>query len=503
MTSPLIKVSGLSKAFGPTQALTDMQLDGRAGEIHAVMGENGAGKSTLMKILSGVHRLDSGDIRLDGKPVSFATPRDAQDAGISTIFQEFSLLPNLSVQENLFLGKRGLTTSAQRIRCLEVLTRLKLNVPPERVVDALSVGEQQMVEIAKGVLADARVFIFDEPTAALAAQEVETLFDLIRQLAREGRTVFYVSHRMPEIFTICDRITVMKDGQYVTTFKTRETTHDAVVESMVGRPLEELFAPRATRTGDVLLQADGLRGDDVTTPLSLSLRAGEIVGLSGLEGQGQQDILRLLAGFVPARGGTLRLGAEKVERHDARRRIARGLGFVPENRKDDGLFPSLSILANMETGRAAPRSVGTWFARPRAAVTEVMRRLAVKAEAPEQNVMQLSGGNQQKVVLGRWLVAGTRVLLCEEPTRGVDVGAKREIYLRLRDFAEKGGTVFVSSREMPELIGLCDRILVVREGAISSEMAANDATEATLLAAAIPGQDTLSQPAPKETEHPA
>ncbi|MZR14344.1 ATP-binding cassette domain-containing protein [Maritimibacter sp. DP07] len=487
-TTKTILVTDLYKTFGSTQALADMRLEGRAGEIHAVMGENGAGKSTLMKVLSGVHRLDSGNIELEGRSVSFATPRAAQEAGISTIFQEFSLLPNLSVMENLFLGKHDLPSSAQRARSVELLGRLNLDFPPERVVESLSVGQQQLIEIAKGLLSDAKVFIFDEPTAALAAQEVETLFGLIRDLAAAGKTVFYVSHRMPEVFALCDRITVMKDGRYVTTFDTTDTDHDEVVESMVGRPLEELFAPRAKKIGHCLLHADELQGDRLSAPLSLELHAGEIVGLSGLEGQGQQDLMRLLAGFTPAKGGTLCLRDSRVEQQNARRRIAMGLGFVPEGRKDDGLFPSLSILANMETGSAAPRHVGAWFKEPRALVADVMRRLAVKAEGVDQNVMQLSGGNQQKVVLGRWLAAGSRVLLCEEPTRGVDVGAKREIYQRLRDFAETGGTVLVSSCEMPELIGLCDRILVMREGRIATEMPATLATETNLLAAAIPGQ---------------
>ncbi|MBR9652710.1 sugar ABC transporter ATP-binding protein [Thalassovita aquimarina] len=490
---PTIEVTNLSKAFGSTQALSAMLLTGLPGEVHAVMGENGAGKSTLMKVLSGVHRADTGEVRLNGAPVSFHTPRDAQEAGISTIFQEFSLLRNLSVQENLFLGKNGIPAREQRARCQEVLARLGLNIRPETAVEALSVGEQQMVEIAKGLLADAKVFIFDEPTAALAAQEVETLFDLIRRLATEGCTIFYVSHRIPEIFAICDRITVMKDGCYVTTLTTAATDHDEVVEAMVGRPLEELFAPRATQLGQRLLHADQLEGDDLPAPVSLTLHAGEIVGLSGLEGQGQQALMRLLAGFAPATGGALRLGADQVDQLDARRRISLGLGFVPESRKDDGLFPSLSILANMETGSVAPRGLSAWFTKPRAAVEAVMRDLSVKAEDPYQNVMQLSGGNQQKVVLGRWLVAGTRVLLCEEPTRGVDVGAKREIYLRLREFAANGGTVFVSSREMPELIGLCDRIVVIREGRLATEMPATEATEINLLAAAIPGQEDAAR----------
>ncbi len=493
--SPLIAVDDLSKSFGAVQALKSMRLVGHAGKVHAVMGENGAGKSTLMKLLSGVFRPDSGTIRLSGEPVSFHHPRDAQHAGISTIFQEFSLLPNLSVAENLFLGReveqgRALSVRAVRQRTQQALAALDLRIDPDRRVGSLSVGQQQMVEIAKGMLADASVFIFDEPTAALASHEVETLFALIRRLSAQGKCVFYISHRLSEVFAICDDVTIMKDGAFVRCVATAETSVDEVIQGMVGRPIEELFEPRAEVLGPALLRADALVGDRVPTPLSLEVHEGEIVGIAGLEGQGQQELMRLIAGFNPARAGTLELAGTPIANHSARQRMAAGIGFVPESRKDDGLFLSLDIGANMATAAIARRTFLSWVPRLGARVADVMQRLAVKAPDARTPVIDLSGGNQQKVVLGRWLLAGAKVLLCEEPTRGVDVGAKREIYRQLREFARDGRGILVTSRELPELIGLCDRLLVIRGGAIVAEIDARDATEDALLRAALPAVES-------------
>ncbi|MEQ9573709.1 MAG: sugar ABC transporter ATP-binding protein [Nitratireductor sp.] len=490
-TAPLIEVESLSKSFGAVRALQDMALSGYAGKVHAVMGENGAGKSTLMKLLSGVFRPDSGSIRLRGAEMAFHHPRDAQKAGISTIFQEFSLLPNLSVAENLFLGRerqdgRRLGAAEIRRRTREALAALDLRIDPDWRVGSLSVGPQQKVEIAKGVLADASVFIFDEPTAALASHEVETLFALIRRLAGNGKVIFYISHRLSEIFAICDDITIMKDGRFVRTVVTVETDVDEVIQGMVGRPIEELFEPRAETLGPVLLKAEALVGEAAPKPLSLELRAGEIVGIAGLEGQGQQELMRLIAGFAPARAGVLTLADRRVEGLSARRRMAAGIGFVPENRKDDGLFLSLDIGANMATAEIARRRLFGWVPGMGTRTAEIMRQLAVKAPDARTPVVDLSGGNQQKVVLGRWLMAGARVLLCEEPTRGVDVGAKREIYRQLRNFAGQGRGVLVTSRELPELIGLCDRLLVIRDGELVAETMAHEASEDDLLRSALP-----------------
>ena len=487
-----VRVEGLSKSFGPVQALQDMQLVGLPGKIHAVIGENGAGKSTLMKLLSGVIRPDAGTIRLDGEVVSFHHPRDAQRAGVSTIFQEFSLLPNLSVAENLFLGRdeengKLLSKQVKRDRTHDALQALGLNIDPDRRVGSLGVGQQQMIEIAKGVLADASVFIFDEPTAALASQEVEMLFALIRKLAGEGKTAFYVSHRLAEVFALSDDITILKDGKFVRCVPTAQTSVDEVIQGMVGRPIEELFEPRAERIGPVLLEAKGLKSERVRKPLDIEIHEGEIVGIAGLEAQGQQELMRLLAGFDPATVGSLRLGDDaSMARYDAGKRMAAGIGFVPESRKDDGLFPSLDIGANLASASIARRGLFSWVPGFAPAIADVMARLAVKASSAHALVTELSGGNQQKVVLGRWLLAGARVLLCEEPTRGVDIGAKKEIYRQLREFADQGHGILVTSRELPELIGLCDRLLVIRDGEIVGDRPAEGATEDSLLRAALP-----------------
>ncbi len=480
---PVISVSGLTKRFGATVALADMRLEGREGEIHALMGENGAGKSTLIKVLAGVHRPDAGTIRLEGRVIAPADPRAARAAGISTIFQEFSLLPNLSIEENFFLGATPVPRGERRARARAALQRLGLDLDPGRAVAGLSVGQQQMLEIGKGLLAEARVFVFDEPTAALAAHEVDVLFDLIRGLAAEGKAVLYVSHRLNEVFALCDTITVMKDGAYVTTLARGETTQDAIIEAMVGRPLADFFPPRG-RPGGPLLVSSGLGGRHLA---DLTLHEGEILGVAGLEGQGQQELMRRLAGFAEAKGGSLTLGGARIEHLGARGRMARGLGFVPEDRKADGLFPSQDVHANLEIAATARRPFLGRARRLSKPVAGTIKRLGVKAASARQGVSDLSGGNQQKVVLGRWLIAGARVLLCEEPTRGVDIGAKRDIYDALRDFAAGGGGVLVTSRELTELIGLCDRIVVIRDGALVHDCPGEGATEDDLLRRALPG----------------
>ncbi|MCY4259083.1 MAG: sugar ABC transporter ATP-binding protein, partial [Rhodobacteraceae bacterium] len=333
MTRP-VEVRRLSKRFGTTRALIDMNLIGTPGQVHAVVGENGAGKSTLMKILSGVYKPDSGTLSIAGKPVEFSHPRDAQNAGISTIFQEFSLLPNLSVSENLLLGRehkngRSLTGRDAERRAHDALTTLNLQIDPRRRVGSLGVGAQQMVEIAKGILTDASIFIFDEPTAALAAREVTTLFELIRRLASEQKVIFYISHRLSEIFTICDDVTVMKDGRLVERLDVGDASIDAVISAMVGRTLEKFFEPRNASPGEPLLVVDDLASEALPGPCSFSIRSGEIVGLAGLEGQGQSELMQLLAGFDHAISGRMSIAGQSVQAKAFQAAVAPGLGLFP------------------------------------------------------------------------------------------------------------------------------------------------------------------------------
>ncbi len=492
-----IAVRGLSKRFGSTAALSDVSLIGRAGSIHAITGENGAGKSTLMKLLAGVHRPDAGQILVNGQPTVLHGPMAARHAGISTVFQELTVLPNLSVGENLMLGREprrfGLLDRARMLdEARAVLARIGIELDPRRACDSLSVGEQQLVEIAKGVSADAGVFIFDEPTAALNRAEVDKLETLLHGLKAQHKLVFYISHRLDEIFRLCDTVTVLKDGCWVATEPAAALDTEQLITLMVGRPLQALFPPRRqTPAGAVALDVHSLTPARGAPALSFQLRRGEIVGLGGLEGQGQREIVRSLA-------GVLKPHASEMHKTDAQgtpqrfdpaegvvHAVARGVGLVPEDRKLEGLYLDLPIADNVGLGRL--RGLGLWRRAPRslAAVQRAAERMQLHARDLAQPVGALSGGNQQKVMLGRWLVAGVDTLLIEQPTRGVDVGAKAEIYALLREFVDGGGTVLAVSSDLPELIGLCDRILMVRGGAIVGDVPACDATEETLLALAL------------------
>lgn len=492
----LVEMSGISKAFGGNAVLKDVSLDLYPGTVLALMGENGAGKSTLMKILAGVHTPDKGKISLKGAEVRFGSPRSALDAGISTVFQELSLLPNLTIAENMFLGREHLTADGrvdyQRINSEagKALAELGLSLNPKTLVSELSIAERQFVEIAHGIKANASVFILDEPTAALNAADVEVLNHHIRRLKGEGKAIVYISHRMDEIFAICDVVTVLKDGALVGTKSLAEMTPQSLIGMMVGRQLEDLFPERSSPRGEQLMAIENLRLGEGTEPINLSLHRGEIVALAGLEGQGQQSILRSVIGEWSPKSGrvTLKQGSYElpVSRNSGVRYLqAMGVGFIPEDRKEDGLFLGLSITHNISAALYSFSSELKPAANYKVLVSNIMDRLRIKATGQNLPAGKLSGGNQQKVLLGRYLAAGMKVLLVEEPTRGVDIGAKSEIYKMLRGFADNGGTVLVLSRETVELIGLCDRICVVHANSIVAEMQASDATEHAILAAAL------------------
>jgi ribose transport system ATP-binding protein len=492
----LVEMSGISKAFGGNAVLKDVSLDLFPGTVLALMGENGAGKSTLMKILAGVHTPDKGQISLKGVQVRFGSPRSALDAGISTVFQELSLLPNLTIAENMFLGREYLTADGRvdynRINSEagKALTELGLSLNPKTLVSELSIAERQFVEIAHGIKANASVFILDEPTAALNAADVEMLNRHIRRLKGEGKAIVYISHRMDEIFAICDMVTVLKDGVLVGTKSLADMTPQSLIGMMVGRQLEDLFPARSTTKGEQVLAIENLRLAEGTEPINLSLHRGEIVALAGLEGQGQQAILRSVIGEWSPKSGRVMLQKGTYELPVSRNSGVRylqvmGVGFIPEDRKEDGLFLGLSLTHNISAALYSFSSEIRPAVNYRRLVDEMMDRLRIKAAGQGIAAGKLSGGNQQKVLLGRYLAAGMKVLLVEEPTRGVDIGAKSEIYKMLREFAANGGAVLVLSRETVELIGLCDRICVVHANAIVAEMQATDATEHSILAAAL------------------
>ncbi len=493
----LLEVVDIAKSFGPVQALRGVSLALKPGSVHAVLGENGAGKSTLMKIISGVFPASSGTIRIDGQPVHWHRAEQARAAGVSTIFQEFILLPNLSVAENLFLGRElrtplGLVDRRrQREESRRILARVGLDLDPDLLTGRLRVAEQQMVEIAKGVMRDARIFVFDEPTAALGNREAARLFDLIRQLQREGKGILYISHRLPELFELCDEVTVLKDGQFAGHFAMGETNATELVTTMVGRTLDQLFPPHRTGgAGETVLELRDLRTPGVTGPVNLGIGRHEIVGLAGLEGQGQIGVTRsIFEGHAPETGEILFEGRPLGHAGPAGG-VAAGIGLIPEDRKADGLFLPLSVARNISVGLLSGKGLAQPASVPADDIAAQIGRLRIRLRSAAQTIGELSGGNQQKALLARWLVRGVKLLICEEPTRGVDIGAKSEIYAILRELADSGVPVLITSRELPELIGLCDRIVVVRDGATVGSFPGGTTTEEEIMAAAIGGERT-------------
>lgn len=492
---PLVELRSVSKSFGQNSALKSVSLIGWPGSIHAVTGENGAGKSTLMKLLAGVHQPDSGEILLQGRRAALGTPAKARRAGVSTVFQELTILPNLTVAENLCLGReltRGglLNLRALRHEAMLVLQRTGIGLGPDRLCSTLSVGEQQLLEIAKGLHSEADIFIFDEPTAPLNRAEVDHLESLLRALKEQGKLVFYISHRLEEIFRFCDTVTVLKDGAHVATQPIGSLTPDALVALMVGRELEALFPERPAHIpGKPALQVEQLTATPHSPAVSFTLHRGEIVGIAGLEGQGQREIIRCLAGAQEPSGGSVRVSADDgrldtVAPGSVAAAVRSGVALLPEDRKGEGLYLDLSIEDNIWLGPL--RQTPLWRRAPRD--PELVRQLAERMglRTPSgQPVGSLSGGNQQKAMLGRWLAANVQILLVEQPTRGVDVGAKAEIYELLRRFTAEGGAILAVSGDLPELIGLCDRILVVRGGAIVADVPGHSATEELLLGHAL------------------
>jgi len=488
-----LEVEGVEKSFGRVRALAGVDLTVRSGEVHGLIGENGAGKSTLMKVIGGVVQPDRGSIRLDGREIRPATPLEASRAGIGFVHQELALLPQLSVADNLFLGNevtKGplLDRRAMRRRAAEALRELGADVDPGTRVAGLSVATRQLVEIARVLLRDLRIVIFDEPTAALSPSEAEHLFGVIRRLAEQGRAIIYISHRLTEIEELAENVTVLKDGRHVATRPARELDVDEMVRLMVGRDQEDLFPPQAAApASEPVLSVRGMIDPPRVRGFDLELRQGELVGLFGLDGHGQDEVLACLAGDRRPVVGELTLFGRRHRWGDLRGAIAAGVGHVPEDRKAQGLLLELDGVQNISLAslsKLAPRGV-VERDRERRTAREAADRAGVAGEL-ENPVGTLSGGNQQKVVLARWLAAGARVLLLNQPTRGVDVGSKAEIYALLRRWCDEGGAALVVSREILELLGLCDRTLVMSRGKLAGA-APENATEDQVLAMAVGG----------------
>jgi ribose transport system ATP-binding protein len=473
-------MKGISKHFAGVHALRDVSFDCRAGEVHALAGENGAGKSTLIKILSGVHRPDAGEILLDGRLVHFSHPVDALRAGISVIYQEFSLLPERTVAQNIFLGReplrRGLVDAqAMRAETRAVLARFDAaaSIDPDALVADLDVARQQMVEIAKAISLDAKVVVMDEPTAALNEQECDILFRTVEQIRAHGAAVIYITHRMREVTRLADRVTVLKDGEVAAHFPDVPAP-DRIVRAMVGRDIADFYAPPATaeEVGDVVLAVRGLAGPGLHD-ISFDLRAGEIVGFAGLQGAGRAALAMTLYGQRAMTAGEVRLDGAPVAFAAPRDAIRAGIGLLPGDRKSEALVLMQSVRDNgMLTARAFAPPSGSYRANARidlAGMDKLLDRIEVRAPSYDSEIRLLSGGNQQKAVVARWLALRPRVLIFIEPTRGIDVNAKAGIYHLMRDLARGGTAIMMISSDLPEVIGAADRILVMRAGTISAE----------------------------------
>lgn len=490
-----ISMENIYKAFGTNQVLTGVDFELIDGEVHALMGENGAGKSTLMNVLTGLHSLDKGSIIIDGKETYFASPKEAERAGITFIHQELNIWPEMTVLDNLFIGKELksafglLKTKEMKTLAKEQFDKLAVSIPLDKEAGACSVGEQQMIEIAKALMTDAKIIIMDEPTAALTEREIEKLFQVIASLKKDGVSIVYISHRMEEIFAICDRITVMRDGKTVATKAIPETSFDEVVKKMVGRELTDRFPARDSKIGETVLEVKGISKAGVFQNVSFSVRSGEIVGFSGLMGAGRTEIMRAIFGLDKLDLGEIWLNGERAVIKKPEQAVRLGIGFITEDRKDEGLILDFSIKENMVLPTLysfAPKGIINEKSELDF-VNMLIKRLTVKTQSAETRVGNLSGGNQQKVVIAKWVGIGPKVLILDEPTRGVDVGAKREIYQLMNELTSRGVAIIMVSSELPEVLGMSDRILVVHEGKISGELAKAEATQEKIMTLATGG----------------
>lgn len=504
---PILELTHISKSFPGVQALSDAQFEVHPGEVHALLGENGAGKSTLIKIISGLYKPDSGEIRLEGKPVVFNNPREAQLAGVATIYQELSLYPELSVAENIFMGHapRGplgtVDWREMRKRSLEILASLNIHdLDVNAKVGTMTVGKRQRVEIAKALSMNARILIMDEPTAALTEADVERLFEIVRLLRERNVSIIYISHRLEEVFMLADRVTVLRDGHYVGTKPVSETREDELISMMVGRTIDNLFPKLSVPVGEPVLQIENLSRKPDTRNVSLTVHAGEIVGVAGLVGSGRSELAQVIFGMYPAESGTIRIDGKAVTIKNPRQAMSLGVAYVPEDRGTQGLVRQMNVRENVSMSilRALVKNMFVDRKAERSLAERMINQLGIRAYSPEQVVNKLSGGNQQKVVVSKWLATNPRVLIMDEPTRGIDVGAKAEIHKLLSQLAQQGMAILMISSDLPEIMGMSDRILVMRGGTVVAEYKRGQATQemiATAMMSDIPVEPvTARQP---------
>ena len=491
-----IAMRGIHKAFGANRVLRGVDFELHEGEVHALMGENGAGKSTLMNILTGLHKKDEGQILIDGKETYFQNPKEAEQNGVTFIHQELNVWPEMTVLENLFIGKElktplgFLKTKEMKALAKKQFEKLAVTIPLDQEAGLCSVGQQQMIEIAKALMTNAKVIIMDEPTAALTEREIQKLFDVINALRKQGVSIVYISHRMEEIFAICDSITVMRDGQTVDKKPIPETSFDDVVRKMVGRELTDRFPARTSPKGDVVFEAKGLERKGAFQDVHFSVRSGEIVGVAGLMGAGRTEIMRAIFGLDPLEKGEIILNGKRVSITKPDQAIKLGLGFITEDRKTEGLVLDFSIRENIALPSLFSFSPKGFIEQKseQQFVDLLIKRLTIKTESSETSAGNLSGGNQQKVVIAKWIGIGPKVLILDEPTRGVDVGAKREIYQLMNELTDRGVAIIMVSSELPEVLGMSDRILVVHEGKMTGELTSEEATQEKIMTFATGGQ---------------
>jgi ribose transport system ATP-binding protein len=484
----------INKSFGTAHVLRDVTFDLRYGEIHGLLGENGAGKSTLIKIMAGDYSMDSGEIMIDGKPALITKPADSLKLGIRVIYQEFNLVKTLSVAENIYIGgmplnKLGLIDKREMNRqAEELLGELGIEVDVHEIVGNISVAEQQLVEIAKALSKQARILIMDEPTAALSDQETSKLFDVVRGLREKGKSVIFITHRLSEQFELSDRITVLRDGQTVGTVNSKDVDNDTLVKMMVGRDLGSLYPRHLAKPGDVIFEARNLHVNDKVKDISFNIRKGEIVSFFGLMGAGQNAICKALIGYPPVHKGTMYLNGEELTVKNLREANIKGVGYVSSDRKQEGLLPEMSLTSNITTAsfrKLAKYKIFTQKKLEAKVAQNWIKRMNIRCRNQLQHISTLSGGNQQKAMISRWLSNDIRLLILNMPTRGVDVGAKAEIYTILEELANEGVAILVFSLELLEVLGISDRIYVLCEGDITAEVPIEKANQDILMKYAI------------------
>lgn len=493
-TTPLLEMVDISKSFFEVKALENINIQAYAGKVLALLGENGAGKSTLMKILSGIYKKDTGKILIEGKEVNINGIRAAEDLGVTIIHQELSMLPNMTVCENIFLGNEKtsgfgkLNKREMKMKSAEMLQRIGCSVEPDTMVGKISVGEMQMIEIIKAVSKHSKIIIMDEPTTALTDVETQKLFEVIEKLKSEGIAVIYISHRLDEIFQICDDVTVLRDGKHIGSAKVSDVTKDQLITMMVGRELEEQFPYRKEETGKTVLKVENLSWKDKVKNVSFEVKSGEIIGFSGLMGSGRTETAKIIFGEYKKTSGNIYVDGEEVNVHSPKDAIKYGLAYLSEDRKKEGLILGMSVGENMTLSNLKNFEQAAFKLNKKDEnniVADYIKKLSIKTTGASQRIKNLSGGNQQKVIIAKWIMLSPKVLIIDEPTKGIDVGAKKEIYDVLNELKKTGKAIIMISSDMPEIVGICDRVIVMHEGMVTGELDREEANQENIMKLAV------------------